>query len=131
MAVTKGVTNAGIVELVKLSGNFGTPAAFTYIALGDGTAGYAATQTALGSEFTGSGLSRIQVTPTAATTTFAGDTIQWTNTFTVTGTATIKEIGILNNSASGDMLIRIAGLSSAVASGYTYTPMIKMQLASS
>ena len=126
MAVTKGVTTAGITELVKLTGAFGSPVEFDYIAVGEGSGAYAAGDTALTTEITTSGLERVQVTPTAAAT----HTIQWTNDFSVTGSKTITELGILNDATTGDLLLRIAGLSTDVENGYTYTPTITMKFTS-
>jgi hypothetical protein len=100
-------TNAGFVELAKHATGTGSPVAWTYMALGEGT-GQSASSTTLNDENTDSnGLQRTAtgVTASTVTTTVTGDTAQWVKTFTSTATMTITEAGIFNASSGGDMLV--------------------------
>ena len=63
----------------------------------------AAADTTLETEITDSGLARVAATVTRVTTSTTNDTVQMVTTFTVTGTKTIKEVGILNASSTGDL----------------------------
>ena len=100
-------TNAGFVELAKHATGTGSPVAWTYMALGEGT-GQTAADTTLDDENTDSnGLQRTAtgVTASVVTTTVTNDTAQWVKTFTSTATMTITEAGIFNASSGGDMLV--------------------------
>ena len=100
-------TIAGFVELAKHATGTGSPVAWTYMALGEGT-GQTAADTTLDDENTDSnGLQRTAtgVTASVVTTTVTNDTAQWVKTFTSTATMEIKEAGIFNASSGGDMLV--------------------------
>jgi len=117
-----GVTNLGKKAIVGLTGNIDTQTAFTYIACGTGNTAFAATQTALVSEITDSGLARVSVTPTSETTTVTDDTLRLSKEFTVTGTKTIAEWGVFNASSAGVMLARdVPSSTTAVSNGSTLT----------
>ena len=80
-----------------------SPLKMAYIAVGTDDTAFAAADTTLGTEITDSGLARVAVTGTRETTNVTDDTTQLVTTFTVTGTKTIKEVGILNASSTGDL----------------------------
>jgi hypothetical protein len=101
-----GITNAGKAEVAGLTGNTGSPTAFTYLANGSGATAFAATQTALVTENTANGSARAAATVSRTTTTVTNDTLVLTKQWTATGAVTIKEAGIFNGSSGGDMLAR-------------------------
>jgi len=120
------ILNAGLAGVMDLAFDVNSIAVFDYIAVGTGTTAAAATDTALGTEVTDSGLARVQVTPTLETTTTTDDTGQVTNTFTVTGTKTLGEIGVCNAAAAGTFLIRsVLSPTKSVSNGDSYTLTIK------
>lgn len=96
---------------------------FTYIAVGSGTTAEAASQTALVTELTDSGLARATATTaTRATTTQTDDTTSLSETFTVTGSKTAAEVGVFNASSSGTMWFRhVLGTAKSLVSGDSYT----------
>ena len=101
-----GITNAGKAAMPDLVGDVNGINAFDYLAVGSSSTTFAATQTALGSEITGNGLARTQVTPTLTTTTVTNDTLQLQKQWTASGSETVKEAGIFNASSAGTMLAR-------------------------
>jgi hypothetical protein len=117
-----GVTNAGLAEVAGLVGNTGSPTAFTYLAVGSGTTAFAATQTALVTEITDTGLARASATVSRTTTTATNDTLSLSKQWTATGAVTVKEAGIFNASSAGDMLARkVLDSSVTLATDDTYT----------
>lgn len=104
--VDNGITNAGFAAVAGLVGNTGAVTAFTYLATGTSSTAFAASQTALVGEISTSGLSRASATVSRVTTTQTNDTLQLTKTFTLSGSATVEEIGAFNASSSGTMLGR-------------------------
>lgn len=104
--VSNLVTTAGKAGIASRINGSGGEAAFTYIAVGTGTAAAAAGDTALQTETAASGLSRVNATASRVTTTTTNDTAQLQNTFSVTGTVAVTESGILNASSSGTLLAR-------------------------
>ena len=117
-----GITNAGLAVVSGLVVDTGSETAFTYLELGTGTTAFAATQTALVTPITDSGLARASATASQETTTATDDTSQLTYQWTASGSKTVAEAGIFNGSSGGTMLARTK-LSSARAltSGDTYT----------
>ena len=117
-----GITNAGLAVVSGLVVDTGSETAFTYLELGTGTTTFAATQTALVTPITDSGLARASATASQETTTATDDTSQLTYQWTASGSKTVAEAGIFNGSSGGTMLARTK-LSSARAltSGDTYT----------
>jgi len=117
-----GITNAGLAEAAGLLGDTGSPSAFTYLALGSGDTAFAATQTALVSEITDTGLERASATVSRTTTTVTNDTLKLTHQWTATGDVTVKEAGVFNAASSGDMLARkVLDSSVTLANTDTYT----------
>jgi len=104
--VNNSIMNVGFAAMAGLVGNTGAIAAFTYLALGTSNTAVSAGQTALGAEISTNGLQRVSATVSRVTTTQTNDTLQLTNTYTVTGTSAIEEIGAFNASSSGIMLGR-------------------------
>ena len=121
-------TSAGFAEMAKHCTGTGSPAAFTYIAVGIGTAP-GSTATALASEVTDTGLGRITAgTVSTIQTTLADDTANWVHVFTSTGSKTITEAAIFNAASGGDMLIVGAVSPSApMVNGDTLTLTMKCQ----
>jgi len=118
-----GITSAGKAAIADLIVGENSIAAFDYLACGTGTTAFAAGDTALGTEITDSGLERVQDgTPTRTTTTVTNDTGVLNNTFSVTGTKTIGEVGVLNAASSGTLLARtVLSPTKSVSNGDSYT----------
>lgn len=115
------MTNAGFAECAGLAGNTGSPTAFTYLANGSDSTAHSATQTALVSENSGNGLDIVVATIARTTTTVTNDTLRLTTTWSVSGSATIKEVGVFNAASSGDMLARsVTAATRTVSSGDSY-----------
>jgi hypothetical protein len=116
------ITSAGLAAIAGLVSNVGSVTAFTYVATGTGTTVFGVAQTTLVAEITDSGLARATVTPTRTTTTATNDTIQWQKAFSVTGTKTVGEVGILNDPTTGILLCRnVLSPTKSVTSGDTLT----------
>ncbi len=98
-----GIPDIGLAEMANLWAGDSTPLPMTHIATGTSDTAFAAADTTLGTEITDSGLARVAATVTRVTTSTTNDTVQMVTTFTVTGTKTIKEVGILNASSTGDL----------------------------
>ena len=125
-------TSAGFAEMAKHATGTGSPAAFTRIAVGIGTAP-GATGDTLGSEVTDSGLARaVAGTISTLQTTVANDTGSWVHVFTATGTKAITEAAIFNASSGGDMLIvGTVSPTASMVSGDTLTLTMKCQFLAS
>lgn len=94
------VPDAGLNKIaVLIGGNF------TYLATGSGSTAEASTDTALVTENTTNGAARAAATVTTPPTESTGVT-KWEKTLTFTGAVTIRELGILNASSAGDLLLR-------------------------
>jgi hypothetical protein len=76
------------------------------LALGTGTTGAAAGNTALEAEITDSGLERAAATPSRDTDTATNDTAVLTKTWTASGTKAVTEAGALNAGVAGILLGR-------------------------
>ena len=88
---------------------------FTYMAIGTGTAAAAVTDTALATELTRSAFT---------TSSVASNVVTLTTTYAAgTGTGTLTEAGILNNSSGGTLLSRVvfAAISKGAADSLTIT----------
>ena len=121
-------TSAGFAQMAKHCTGTGSPAAFTYIAIGEGTAP-GSTATALVDEVTDTGLGRVTAgTVSTIQTTLADDTANWVHVFTATGSKDITEAAIFNAASSGDMLI-VGAVSPAanMVNGDTLTLTMKCQ----
>ena len=121
-------TSAGFAQMAKHCTGTGSPAAFTYIAIGEGTAP-GSTATALVDEVTDTGLGRVTAeTISTIQTALANDTANWVHVFTATGSKDITEAAIFNAASSGDMLI-VGAVSPAanMVNGDTLTLTMKCQ----
>jgi len=114
------ITNAGKAEVANLIGNVSSPTAFTYLAVGTGTTAASATDTTLEAEITDSGLGRASATVSRVTTTTTNDTLQLYKSFSVSGSKSITEAGVLNASSLGTLLGRQVFSADSVVSGDTY-----------
>ena len=110
------VVNAGLAQLALLAGDASaTP--FTYLAVGTSATAVAASQTALQSEITDTGLARAAATVSRVTTTVTNDTLQLVYTWTASGSKTVEEVGVFNASSSGTMLSRALTGTTSLVSG--------------
>jgi hypothetical protein len=117
-----GITNAGLAVVSGLVRDTGSETAFTYLELGTGTTAFSATQTALVTPITDSGLARASATASQETTTVTDDTSQLTHQWTASGSKTVAEAGIFNGASGGTMLARTKLTTArALTSGDTYT----------
>jgi hypothetical protein len=117
-----GIPNAGLAEMANLWGGVSTPLKMAYVMTGTSDTAFAAADTTLGTEIDDSGLQRVAVTATRTTTNVTNDTVQFVKTFTVTGTYTIKEVGIINASSTGDLGGRtVLATPKDVVNGSSYT----------
>jgi len=78
-------------------------ASFKYLELGSSATAFSIAQTALISAITGNDLARAAATASAVTTTYTGDTLRLTKTWTAGGSETVREVGIFNASSDGTM----------------------------
>ena len=99
------VTSAGKAQIALLASD-ASAVPFSYIALGTGTTAESASQTALVTEITDTGLARASATVSRTTTTVTNDTMRLTYTWTASGTKTIEEVGVFNDATTGTMLGR-------------------------
>ena len=100
------VTSTGKAGIASRCNGSGGEAAFTYIAVGTGTTAANIADTTLETETAVSGLSRAAATASRTTTTVTDDTAYLTKTFTVTGTVSVTESGVLNAASAGTLLSR-------------------------
>lgn len=129
ITVNNGITNAGFAALAGLAGNTGTVDPFTYLAVGTSTTAFSAAQTALVGEISTAGLSRASATVSRVTTTQTNDTLQLLKTFTLSGSATVEEVGAFNASSSGVMLGRALTSTVTLVSGDEFTITYKFKFA--
>lgn len=99
------ITNAGLAQIALLAGD-ASAVPFTYLALGTGTTAAAATDTALETETSASGLERAAATVSRVTTTVTNDTLQLLHAFTAGASVAVTECGILNDASVGTLLGR-------------------------
>ncbi len=119
MVISNLITTVGVSGIAARINGSGSPAAYTYIALGTGTTGAADADTQLEAEITTSGGARASASVSLVTTDTAGDTAQLQNTFNFTtgGTFAITESGVLNSASTGTLLARQVFSAINVASG--------------
>ena len=122
------ITNAGKALIASLAGD-AAAVPFTYLAVGSGTTAEAASQTALVTEITTSGLGRASATVSRSTTTVTNDTLQLDKTWTASGAVTVEEIGIFNDASAGTMLGRKLTGSKTLANGETLAATYKVSFA--
>jgi len=119
MVISNLITTVGVSGIAARINGSGSPAAYTYIALGTGTDAAADADTQLVAEITTSGGARASASVSLVTTDTAGDTAQLQNTFNFTtgGTFAITESGVLNAASTGTLLARQVFSAINVASG--------------
>lgn len=119
LVISNLITTVGVSGIAARINGSGSPAAYTYIALGTGTTGAADSDTQLEAEITTSGGARASATASLVTTDTAGDTaqLQVTFSFTTGGTFAVTESGVLNASSGGTLLARQVFSAINVASG--------------
>lgn len=100
------VTTAGKAGVAGRIGGSGSPAAFTYIAIGTGTNAAAAGDTALQTEIASGGGSRAAATVSLTTTDTTNDTARAVLTFTFSSSFAVTEAGLLNAASTGTLLNR-------------------------
>ena len=114
------VVTAGKTEVAKLiSGTSLASDPFEYIAIGDDITGESAGQTALISEITSGGGERNPYG--TAYVSEAAAVLQFITTYTFTSDFSVKESGVFNANASGDMLCRQTFTALAVSSADALT----------
>lgn len=111
------ITSAGKAAIAGLVGNTGSITAFSYLAVGTSSTAVAVGQTALQAEISTNGLSRASATVSRTTTTVTNDTVTFYKSFTVSGSSTVEEIGVLNASSNGILLGRALTGSVALVNG--------------
>jgi len=115
------ITSAGKAGLASRIMGSGSEAAFTYIAVGTGTTAASVSDTTLQTELAVSGLSRAAATLSRVTTSVTNDTARAVLAFTVSGSAAVTEIGILNAASSGTLLCHTIFSALNVRSGDSLT----------
>ena len=123
------VVNAGLAAVAGLLLNDVAGDDFDYLAVGTDSTAASASQTALLAEISDSGLARAASTGTRVTTTVTNDTAQLVHTWTVTGTKSIREMGVFNAASGGTMLARSTDTIS-VASGDSLSLTYRVKLES-
>lgn len=113
------ITTAGLAVMSGLVGNVDSQTAFTYLAVGTSSTAESAAHTALQTELTTDGLGRASATVSRITTSETNDTLQLTNTWSVTGSQTVEEVGAFNDASAGTMLGRKLTGAISVADGET------------
>ena len=119
-----GIPNVGLAEMSNLWSGEDSPAPMTHIAVGASLEAFGVANTALIEEIIDSGLHRLAnpAAVTRETTDTADDTTQLVLTFTVSGTKTIREVGIFNAESSGILGGRtVLETPKDVVSGSSYT----------
>lgn len=109
------ITLVGKAQLALLAGASGTP--FTFLAVGTSATAVTSADTALNAELSTLGLSRVAATVSRVTITATNDTLQLANTWSVTGSTTVNEVGVFNASSSGVMLGHALTGAKTVANG--------------
>lgn len=119
MVLSNLITTVGVSGIAARINGSGSPAAYTYIAVGTGTTAAADADTQLVNEVTTSGGARATATVSLQTTDTAGDTaqLQLTFSFTTGGSFAITESGVLNAASTGTLLARQVFSAINVASG--------------
>lgn len=121
-----GIQNSGKAEAAALLIDTASPTAFSYIAYGDDTTAFDATNTTL----VGTESQRAAGSKSRVTTTVTNDTAQLQKQFSITATETIGESAVFNDATAGDMLCRqVLSPTRSVVSGDTWTSTWKIKCA--
>lgn len=102
------VVNVGKAAMASRCNGAGALPAFNYLALGSDSTAAAATQSLLIAEIAAGGAARVQASVSRVTTTVENDTSQLYNSFSISASLQIQEIGAFNLSGAnlGQMLGR-------------------------
>ena len=100
------IPSAGLALLAGRIEDSGSPAAATYMAIGTGTTAPAAGNTTLEAEIVDSGLARVAGTTSLVTVNVTNDSAQLVAQWSATGSKAVTEMGILNASSDGALLVR-------------------------
>ena len=124
------IPNEGIVELMARGGGL-TAVAFSVIATGSGNTAFTSASSELNTEIEANGLSRATATVTQEDGTFTDDTLQFVKAFTVTGTQTVKEIGVTNvltkdHATEIWLYLEVIDTERDLVNGDTYTVTVKV-----
>lgn len=108
-----------------------TAVAFSVMATGSGNTAFTSASSALNTEIEANGLSRATATVTQEDTTFTDDTLQFVKAYTVTGTQTVKEIGVTNvltkdHATEIWLYLEVIDTERDLVSGDTYTVTVKI-----
>jgi len=122
------ITSAGLAQIALLAGD-ASAVPFTYLALGTGTTAADASDTALKTETSASGLARAAATVSRVTTTVTNDTLQLLKAFTAGASAAITECGMFNAASTGTILGRQVFAAVNVVSGDILTITYKVSFA--
>lgn len=112
------ITNAGLAYCASTSTALNE---LKYIAVGSGTTAAAATDTALETEISASGMARALGTQSNITTTVTNDTYQVTYEFTNSsgGDVTVTEYGLLSAASGGTLGARVVQSAQTITAGST------------
>ncbi len=118
------VVDAAYAGIASRINGHGSEAAFTFAAVGTTATAAAAGDTTLGAEITDSGMDRstngaTTVGRSASDAAVANGKCTWTIAYSVTGSKTIGEAGILNANSAGILLSHKGGYSQGVVNGET------------
>ncbi len=111
------VVDSGLAAIASRINGDGSEDIFTYIAVGDDDTAESASDTSLGSEITGNGLARANASVSRETTNTTNDTAVLEYKFDVTGSESIREVGVFNDASSGTMLSRTVIATKNVSDG--------------
>ena len=111
------VVSAGKAGVASRINGAGAEAAFTYLAIGTGTAAADAGDLTLGAEITTAGGQRGAATCTRVNTTVTNDTAQDLLLYNFTGSFAVTETGMLNANSAGTLLARQVFAAINVVSG--------------
>lgn len=123
------ITNTGRAGAASRFNGAGGEAAFTFLAVGTGTATPAVTDTALGAEITTGGLARAAATVSRVTGTVANDTARLDHSWTATTTLSPTELGAFNAATAGIMAGRVTFAAVGLVSGDVFNCLYSFRFA--
>lgn len=114
------IVDDGLAGLASRFNGDGGEAVFEYIAVGSDDTSETSSDSALENEITGNGLERASASVSRETTNVTDDTAVLENSFSVTGSESVSEIGIFNDASSGTMYSRKVIATKNVEDGDTF-----------
>lgn len=121
--VTNTITNTGKAQIAAIALTDVGGTAFDYLAIGTSNTAPSATQSALIAE-----AYRTASTGTRITTAVTNDTAKLSGSFSITASATMRELGMLNSSSGGILLARATYSDIAVSNGDTINAVYNIQI---